>query len=54
MEMPPAELIRNMDGTQKLDTCSSVCAKLRTDKKLDPEVADVISVLIEFAYKQRQ
>lgn len=54
IEMPPAELIRNMNGTQKLDTCHSVCAKLRTDKKLDPEVADALVVLIEFAYNQGQ
>lgn len=52
IEMPPAELIKNMDGTHKLDTCHSVCAKLRTDKRLDPEVADALTVLIEFAYKQ--
>ena len=28
----------------------SVCAKLRTDKRLDPEIADAIALLIEFAY----
>ena len=52
--MPPAELIRNMDGTQELDTSHSVCAKLRTDKRLDPEVADALAVLVEFAYSQRK
>jgi transcriptional regulator with XRE-family HTH domain len=54
IEMPPAELIGNMNGVQKLDTCHSVCAKLRTDKRLDPEVADAIAVLIEFAYNERK
>ena len=54
IKMPPAELIRNMDGTQELDTCHSVCAKLRTDKRLDPEVADALAVLVEFAYSQRK
>ncbi len=53
IEMPPAKFIENMNGTQKLDTCRSVCAKLRTDKRLDPEVADALVVLIEFAYSQR-
>ena len=43
LEMPPYELITNMDGTQELDTCYSVCAKLRTDKRLDPEVADALA-----------
>ncbi len=52
LEMPPAELIRNMDGIHSGDTCRSVCAKLRTDRRLDPEVADALAVLIEFAYNQ--
>ncbi len=52
--MPPAKFIRNMNGTQKLDTCRSVCAKLRTDKRLDPEVADALALLIEYAYNQRK
>ncbi len=51
--MPPAELIRNTDGIHSGDTCRSVCAKLRTDKRLDPEVADALAVLIEAAYKLR-
>lgn len=50
LEMPPYELIRNMNSIQKLDTSHSICAKLRTDKRLDPEVADALCVLIEFAY----
>ncbi len=55
IKMSPAELIKDMDGTQKLDTCRSVCAKLRTNKRLDPEVADALAVLVEFAYlNQRQ
>jgi transcriptional regulator with XRE-family HTH domain len=54
IEMPPAGLIKNMNGTQKLDTCHSVCAKLRTDKRLDPEVADAIALLIEFVYNQKK
>ena len=51
--MPPAELIRNMDSPKQLDTCHSVCAKLRTDKRLDPEVADALAVVIEFAYRNQ-
>lgn len=54
LEMPLAELIRNMHDTKNLDTCHSVCAKLRTDKRLDPEVANAIAVLIEFAYNYRK
>ena len=54
IEMPPYELIRNVNGTQKLDTSHSVCARLRTDKRLDSEVADALAVLIEFAYNQRK
>ena len=55
LEMPPYELITNMDGTQELDTSHSVCAKLRTDKRLEPEVVNALCVLIEFAYlNQRQ
>ncbi len=52
IKMPPAELIRNMNSTHELDTCHSICAKLRTDKRLDPEIADALAVLIEFAYNQ--
>ena len=44
--MPPANFIKNMNGTQKLDTSHSVCARLRTDKKLDPEVLDAIVALV--------
>ena len=54
IEMLLYELIRNMNDTQNLDTCYSVCAELRTDKRLDPEVADAIAVLVEFAYNQRK
>ena len=35
-----------MNGTQELDTSHSVCARLRTDKKLAPEVTDAIIALV--------
>ncbi len=50
LEIPPAEFIKNTKNKGKKDDYSTICAFLRTDGRLKPEVADALCVLIESAY----
>lgn len=49
LEIPPAEFIKNTEDKGKKDDYSAICAKLRTDRRLKPTVADAIATLIEAA-----
>lgn len=49
LEIPPAEFIKNTDDKGKKEDYSAICAKLRADGRLKPEVANAIATLIESA-----
>lgn len=52
LEVPAAELFGNTEKTSEPKGVQSICNKLRSDSRLDPEVADVLAVLIEAAYSR--
>ena len=53
LEVPPSTLIKNTEDTSEKDISRSICTMLRSDKKLNPEVAIALAVLIEAAYSKQ-
>ena len=50
LEIPAAELFGNTEETTDRSKAQSICTKLRSDSRLDPEVVEGLAVLIEAAY----
>ncbi|MEL7418087.1 MAG: helix-turn-helix transcriptional regulator [Cyanobacteria bacterium J06555_3] len=50
LNIPAHRLIENTEETSKSNKAQSICTKLRSDSRLNPEVADGLAVLIEAAY----
>ena len=51
LEIPPAELMKNTAGKDKVDTPEAIEIQLRADKNLDPAIADALASLVKAAYK---
>jgi transcriptional regulator with XRE-family HTH domain len=51
LEIPPAELINNSSEKKNSDTPEAIEIQLRTDKNLDPAIADALASLVKAAYK---
>lgn len=51
LEVPPAELIKNTEGEEALDTPEAITIQLRADKNLDPAIANALASLVKAAYK---
>ena len=57
LEIPPAELMKNTEDEEELNTPDAIAIQLRADKNLDPAIADALASLVKAAYKdlsQRQ
>jgi len=52
LEILPTELIKNTEDKSEQDNSYSICAKLRSDRRLKPDLAEALAVLIEAAYGQ--
>lgn len=50
LAIPAAELIENTEKISETNKAQSICTKLRSDSRLDPEVSNALTVLIEAAY----
>ena len=50
LEIPAHQLIKDTDKTSESNQAQSICLRLRSDSRLNPEVADGLAVLIEAAY----
>lgn len=51
LEIPAAELIKNTEDEEVLDTPEAITIQLRADKKLDPAIANALASLVKAAYK---
>lgn len=51
LEVPPAELIKNTEEEETLDTPDAISIQLRADKNLDPAIANALASLVKAAYK---
>ena len=51
LEVPAAELIKNTEDEEDLDTPEAITIQLRADKNLDPAVANALASLVKAAYK---
>lgn len=51
LEVPAAELIKNTENEEDLDTPEAITIQLRADKNLDPAVANALASLVKAAYK---
>lgn len=51
LEVPPAELMKNTDNQEDLNTPDKIAMQLRADKNLDPAIADALASLVKAAYK---
>ena len=51
LEVPPAELIKNTEDEEDLDTPEAITIQLRADKNLDPAIANALASLVKAAYK---
>ena len=51
LEVPPAELIKNTEDEEALDTPEAITIQLRADKNLDPAIANALASLVKAAYK---
>ena len=51
LEIPPAELMKNTEGKENVDTPEAIEIQLRADKNLDPAIADALASLVKAAYK---
>ena len=51
LEVPPAELMRNTEDEENLDTPEAIEIQLRADKNLEPAIADALASLVKAAYK---
>jgi len=51
LEVPPAELIKNTEDEDDVDTPEAIAIQLRADKKLDPAIANALASLVKAAYK---
>lgn len=51
LEIPPAELIKNTEDENIVDTPKAITIQLRADKKLDPAIANALASLVKAAYK---
>jgi len=49
--VPPAQLIKNTEGEEALDTPEVISIQLRADKNLDPAIANALASLVKAAYK---
>lgn len=50
LDVPPSEFIKNTKATVNKNDCASICALLRSDKRLKGGVGDAIALLIEAFY----
>ena len=53
LEVEPTELIKNTEDISDSYTRRSICATLRSDKRLNPEVAQALAILVEAAYSKQ-
>ena len=51
LEVPPAELIKNTEDEEALNTPEAISIQLRADKNLDPAIANALASLVKAAYK---
>ena len=51
LEVPPAELIKNTEDEEALNTPEAITIQLRADKNLDPAIANALASLVKAAYK---
>ena len=51
LEVPPAELMRNTEDGENVDTPEAIEIQLRADKNLEPAIADALASLVKAAYK---
>lgn len=51
LEVPPAELIKNTEEEQSLNTPETIAMHLRADKNLDPAIANALASLVKAAYQ---
>ena len=52
LEVDPGDLIENTENTSEFNNCNSICAMLRSDEKLNPEVAHALAVIVESSYSK--
>ena len=51
LEVPPAELIKNTEGEEALNTPAAITIQLRAEKNLDPAIANALASFVKAAYK---
>lgn len=51
LEVPPAELIKNTEDEEALNTPEAITIQLRADKNLDPAIANALASLVKAAYQ---
>ncbi|MEG4325440.1 helix-turn-helix domain-containing protein [Microcoleus sp. herbarium5] len=49
--VPPAELIKNTEDEEAVNTPEAIAIQLRADKNLDPAIASALASLVKAAYK---
>lgn len=50
LEVPPSELIKNTSDIAPLNTPDAISIQLRSDKNLNPAIANALAALIKAAY----
>ena len=50
LEIPPDKFIKNTEDLEERETFGSICTLLRSDKRLNRDIAEALAVLIEAAY----
>lgn len=50
LHIPPDKFIKNTEHQKEGETFRSICTKLRSDKRLNRDIAEALAVLIEAAY----
>lgn len=53
LEVPPHTLIKNTEDTSQKEIPGSICVMLRSDQRLERDVAEALAVLIEAAYSKQ-
>ena len=51
LKVPAAELIKNTEDEEALETPEAISIQLRADKNLDPAIANALASLVKAAYK---
>ena len=51
LDVSPAEFIQNTEEEQDLKTPEEIAIRLRSDKNLDPAIANALAILIKAAYR---